>query len=136
MPRPMMRGCEDASVECADVSTHRRQLASAEAEPAQWEQCAHTDPHARRPPVWSFPHGQPGSSEAAQSTSKSSGHALASLPTPSHSQLDILLLPPSHSSFAKMVKATVIGAAGGIGQPLSLLLKQSTLVTDLALYDV
>lgn len=37
---------------------------------------------------------------------------------------------------AKMVKATVIGAAGGIGQPLSLLLKQSSLVTDLALYDV
>lgn len=35
-----------------------------------------------------------------------------------------------------MVKATVIGAAGGIGQPLSLLLKQNTLVTDLALYDV
>ena len=35
-----------------------------------------------------------------------------------------------------MVKATVIGAAGGIGQPLSLLLKQSLLVTELALYDV
>jgi len=35
-----------------------------------------------------------------------------------------------------MVKAVVIGAAGGIGQPLSLLLKQSTLITDLALYDV
>lgn len=35
-----------------------------------------------------------------------------------------------------MVKATVIGAAGGIGQPLSLLLKQNTLITDLALYDV
>ncbi|KAN0059645.1 hypothetical protein ACQY0O_008215 [Thecaphora frezii] len=35
-----------------------------------------------------------------------------------------------------MVKATVIGAAGGIGQPLSLLLKQSTLITELALYDV
>lgn len=28
------------------------------------------------------------------------------------------------------------GAAGGIGQPLSLLLKQSDLVTDLSLYDV
>ncbi|KDN42206.1 putative MDH1-malate dehydrogenase precursor, mitochondrial [Tilletiaria anomala UBC 951] len=35
-----------------------------------------------------------------------------------------------------MVKAVVVGAAGGIGQPLSLLLKQSTLITDLALYDV
>ncbi|KAG0304145.1 hypothetical protein BGZ97_001610, partial [Linnemannia gamsii] len=30
----------------------------------------------------------------------------------------------------------VCGAAGGIGQPLSLLLKQSDLITDLALYDV
>ncbi|WFD02660.1 malate dehydrogenase [Malassezia obtusa] len=35
-----------------------------------------------------------------------------------------------------MVKATVIGAAGGIGQPLSLLLKQSPLVSELSLYDV
>jgi malate dehydrogenase len=33
-------------------------------------------------------------------------------------------------------KAVVVGAAGGIGQPLSLLLKQSTLVKELALYDV
>lgn len=35
-----------------------------------------------------------------------------------------------------MVKAVVVGAAGGIGQPLSLLLKQSELITELALYDV
>lgn len=35
-----------------------------------------------------------------------------------------------------MVKAVVAGAAGGIGQPLSLLLKLSPLVDDLALYDV
>lgn len=35
-----------------------------------------------------------------------------------------------------MVKAVVAGAAGGIGQPLSLLLKLSPLVNDLALYDV
>merc|ERR1712080_294122 len=34
------------------------------------------------------------------------------------------------------MKATVIGAAGGIGQPLSLLLKQSPYVSDLSLYDV
>jgi len=33
-------------------------------------------------------------------------------------------------------KVTVVGAAGGIGQPLSLLLKQSSLVTQLNLYDV
>ncbi|KAL1608611.1 hypothetical protein SLS59_001801 [Nothophoma quercina] len=35
-----------------------------------------------------------------------------------------------------MVKAVVAGAAGGIGQPLSLLLKQNQHVTELALYDV
>ncbi|KAF9986231.1 hypothetical protein BGZ75_002073 [Mortierella antarctica] len=35
-----------------------------------------------------------------------------------------------------MVKVVVCGAAGGIGQPLSLLLKQSDLITHLALYDV
>jgi malate/lactate dehydrogenase len=37
-----------------------------------------------------------------------------------------------------LIRTTVVvcGAAGGIGQPLSLLLKQSDLITDLALYDV
>jgi malate dehydrogenase len=35
-----------------------------------------------------------------------------------------------------MVKAVVAGASGGIGQPLSLLLKLSPLVSELALYDV
>ncbi|KAH8821517.1 putative malate dehydrogenase, cytoplasmic [Xylogone sp. PMI_703] len=35
-----------------------------------------------------------------------------------------------------MVKAVVAGASGGIGQPLSLLLKLSPLVNELALYDV
>lgn len=35
-----------------------------------------------------------------------------------------------------MVKAVVAGAAGGIGQPLSLLLKSCQHVTELALYDV
>ncbi|KAF9353969.1 hypothetical protein BGX26_008274 [Mortierella sp. AD094] len=35
-----------------------------------------------------------------------------------------------------MVKVVICGAAGGIGQPLSLLLKQSDLITHLALYDV
>ena len=36
----------------------------------------------------------------------------------------------------KMVKAVVLGAAGGIGQPLSLLLKLNELITELALYDI
>jgi len=35
-----------------------------------------------------------------------------------------------------MVKAAVLGASGGIGQPLSLLLKLSPLIDELALYDV
>jgi len=34
------------------------------------------------------------------------------------------------------IKAVVAGASGGIGQPLSLLLKNSPLITELALYDV
>lgn len=39
-------------------------------------------------------------------------------------------------SAPRHAKVSVLGAAGGIGQPLSLLLKQSTLITELALYDV
>jgi len=41
-----------------------------------------------------------------------------------------------HNSRVSQRKVTVVGAAGGIGQPLSLLLKQSPLVTELRLYDV
>lgn len=33
-------------------------------------------------------------------------------------------------------KVAILGAAGGIGQPLSLLMKMNRLVTDLALYDI
>lgn len=36
----------------------------------------------------------------------------------------------------KNFKVAVLGAAGGIGQPLSLLVKQSPLVSELALYDI
>ncbi|KAJ3192873.1 malate DEHYDROGENASE, NAD-dependent [Irineochytrium annulatum] len=35
-----------------------------------------------------------------------------------------------------MVKVAILGAAGGIGQPLSLLMKANPLVTELALYDI
>ncbi|KAJ3275485.1 Malate dehydrogenase, cytoplasmic [Terramyces sp. JEL0728] len=35
-----------------------------------------------------------------------------------------------------MVKVAVLGAAGGIGQPLSLLIKNNPLVTELALFDI
>lgn len=40
------------------------------------------------------------------------------------------------SSAAQNYKVAVLGAAGGIGQPLSLLLKLNTRVTSLALYDI
>ncbi|KAJ3136356.1 regulator of ime2 [Physocladia obscura] len=35
-----------------------------------------------------------------------------------------------------MVKVAILGAAGGIGQPLSLLIKANPLVTELALFDI
>ncbi|KAI0337539.1 malate dehydrogenase [Trametopsis cervina] len=40
------------------------------------------------------------------------------------------------SSAARKTKVAVLGAGGGIGQPLSLLLKQNKLVTSLSLYDI
>ncbi|KAG2172757.1 hypothetical protein INT43_000104 [Umbelopsis isabellina] len=40
------------------------------------------------------------------------------------------------TSAANLSKVAVLGAAGGIGQPLSLLLKNNTKVTDLSLYDI
>lgn len=40
------------------------------------------------------------------------------------------------TSSSKNVKVAVCGASGGIGQPLSLLLKQSPLVSKLSLYDI
>ncbi|KAB2576975.1 malate dehydrogenase [Lasiodiplodia theobromae] len=43
---------------------------------------------------------------------------------------------PRTLTSGKMVKAVVAGASGGIGQPLSLLLKASPLIDELALYDV
>ncbi|KAI9591674.1 lactate/malate dehydrogenase [Syncephalis fuscata] len=40
------------------------------------------------------------------------------------------------TSTASRTKVAVLGAAGGIGQPLSLLLKQSPLISHLSLYDI
>lgn len=40
------------------------------------------------------------------------------------------------TSSQRGVKVAVCGASGGIGQPLSLLLKESPLVTELSLYDI
>jgi len=41
-----------------------------------------------------------------------------------------------HTSKSSHAKVTVVGAAGGIGQSLSLLLKYNPLVTDLSLFDI
>jgi malate dehydrogenase len=41
-----------------------------------------------------------------------------------------------HSTRASAFKVAVVGAAGGIGQPLSLLLKMNPLVTELSCYDL
>lgn len=40
------------------------------------------------------------------------------------------------STIFNMVKVTICGAAGGIGQPLSLLMKQSKDISHIALYDI
>jgi malate dehydrogenase len=40
------------------------------------------------------------------------------------------------SSAARQTKVAVLGAGGGIGQPLSLLLKCDPLVSSLSLYDI
>lgn len=48
----------------------------------------------------------------------------------------IFLLVIFNYIFQKDAKVCVLGAAGGIGQPLSLLLKNTPLVSHLALYDI
>jgi malate dehydrogenase len=40
------------------------------------------------------------------------------------------------SSASRNSKVAILGAGGGIGQPLSLLLKSDPLVTSLSLYDI
>ena len=40
------------------------------------------------------------------------------------------------ASAARHIKVAVLGAGGGIGQPLSLLLKNDPLVSSLSLYDI
>ena len=45
-------------------------------------------------------------------------------------------LSPQEASGHKTFKVAVLGAAGGIGQPLALLLKSSKYIHTLSLYDV
>lgn len=51
-------------------------------------------------------------------------------------QLTIQSMRGFSTSRQNNYKVTVCGASGGIGQPLSLLLKQNPLVSNLALYDI
>ncbi|XP_061387620.1 malate dehydrogenase, mitochondrial [Musca vetustissima] len=51
-------------------------------------------------------------------------------------QLAIQSMRSFSTSRQNNYKVTVCGASGGIGQPLSLLLKQNPLVTSLSLYDI
>eukprot|EP00898_Chlorokybus_atmophyticus_P006185 jgi/Chlat1/6568/Chrsp45S05936 len=52
------------------------------------------------------------------------------------SRLAAQLIPGMSSGQGSKFKVCVVGAAGGIGQPLALLLKMSPLVSELNLYDV
>lgn len=45
-------------------------------------------------------------------------------------------LPTYLSYFQANSKVAVLGASGGIGQPLSLLLKESPMISQLSLYDI
>ena len=47
-----------------------------------------------------------------------------------------LIIEYSRISLQRDGKVALLGASGGIGQPLALLLKQSPLVTHLSLYDI
>ena len=48
--------------------------------------------------------------------------------------IKVLTLP--HISLQCSNKVAVLGAAGGIGQPMALLLKENPLIKQLALYDI
>merc|ERR1711977_606952 len=61
---------------------------------------------------------------------------LFSLSTNSHHSSQSLPTHHQHTTYNAKMKAVVAGASGGIGQPLSLLLKACPLVDELALYDV
>merc|ERR1712144_157362 len=63
-------------------------------------------------------------------------YCLFSLSTNSHHSSQSLPTHHQHTTYNAKMKAVVAGASGGIGQPLSLLLKACPLVGELALYDV
>jgi malate dehydrogenase len=46
------------------------------------------------------------------------------------------VFPQTQTSLRSNIKVAVLGGAGGIGQPLSLLVKLNPRVTELAIYDI
>lgn len=48
----------------------------------------------------------------------------------------ILFISHNFSNVKKNIKVAVLGVGGGIGQPLTLLLKESNLITEIACYDI
>jgi len=61
---------------------------------------------------------------------------VARVPKSLQSQLISTAVKSFSTSNVSNSKVAVMGASGGIGQPLSLLLKHSQLITELALYDI
>ncbi len=64
------------------------------------------------------------------------GDSLALLQSPPGGVRDLERMVTPGQARAAAYKVAVLGAAGGIGQPLSLLIKMSPLVSDLHLYDI
>ncbi|KAF5200686.1 malate dehydrogenase, partial [Thalictrum thalictroides] len=62
---------------------------------------------------------------------KRTSSSLSQSPSPSH-----LIRRSFASESSPDRKVTVLGAAGGIGQPLALLMKLNPLVSKLSLYDI
>jgi malate dehydrogenase len=62
---------------------------------------------------------------------------MLSFATTTRTTLQATVRSASLSSIRNMsTKVTVLGASGGIGQPLSMLLKLSPYITELACYDI
>ncbi|CAH1801704.1 unnamed protein product [Owenia fusiformis] len=58
------------------------------------------------------------------------------LARPSNIKSTLVVLRKFSASAQNQYKVSVLGASGGIGQPLSLLLKENPLISQLALYDI
>jgi hypothetical protein len=73
---------------------------------------------------------------SASSYSLFGGHSLSLFQRHAVAVRDLETVVTPGQARAAAYKVAVLGAAGGIGQPLSLLIKMSPLVSDLNLYDI